>query len=949
MGEKDARPTQDRLSLLAAVFTADALDAALTQGARLLAQATSSEHAALFLADGNEPLREFWFSESSEERERIRAAFKGAALEAARTGSIVTPPPVAIGDRSIQPRALPLSLGGRTLGAVCFLSIPGKSGGEAAREREIGAIAGMLAYRAGVHEEIARFRAQRARDERWFKTLDSHLRVLDRERQKFAAFVNQTDTFVYVMDETGAIRWNNRAMSDLFPPGESDPSWLGKRCRDVCSRLGRTCPACPAAQAMERRQVVHHELRTERGGTAGLLYFTALPIIGPNGRTDEVLVMVQDLTGLDGLRRSESRYRLLFERNVDGIVMVDPESHRIVLANTASCAMLGFTLEELLERKLPDLHAPEEWKRLRERYSESLANESRVTGECTVRARSGEERHVHIWATRLTVEGQDVLMVNFRDISEQRRAERALRDAETRRGAILDTAIDCIITIDHEGRVTEFNPAAERTFGYTRSEAVGRELAELIIPATMRAAHRKGLARYLKSGTGPVIGRRIETTAMRADATEFPVELAIARVPGSEPPTFTGYIRDLTERKETEVALRRSEEQLRQAQKMEAVGVLAGGVAHDFNNLLTVIMMQSELLLRSLPVESPARAKAEEIHTASARGAILTRQLLTFSRNEVLAPEVLDMNVVVSDMEEMLRRLIGEDVEVTCALAPRPAPIRADRGQAEQVVMNLAVNARDAMPGGGRLRVEVGHVRLDEASSRELNAAGPGPYCTLTVEDTGCGMDQETQQRIFEPFFTTKERGKGTGLGLSTVYGIANQAGGSISVRSAPGKGATFTVYFPVVESVPEEEEAARLPGMSRGSETILLVEDEPGVRMIGRELLQINGYRVLEAEDGVQALEVAARFPGPIHLLVTDVVMPRMGGRDLAQRMLVQRPGTRILFVSGFTDDMVVRHGVLDEGMAFLQKPFSLESLSQKVREVLDGSAPAKATDARH
>jgi two-component system, cell cycle sensor histidine kinase and response regulator CckA len=314
----------------------------------------------------------------------------------------------------------------------------------------------------------------------------------------------------------------------------------------------------------------------------------------------------------------------------------------------------------------------------------------------------------------------------------------------------------------------------------------------------------------------------------------------------------------------------------------------------------------------------------------------------------VLAPRFWDLNVVVGEMEQMLRRLIGEDVELTWVPGPVPAYVRADRGRLEQILMNLAVNARDAMPDGGRLSIELSGVTLDGDLPRELSATGPGRYCVLSVSDSGHGMDADTRERIFEPFFTTKEPGKGTGLGLSTVYGIVKQGGGMISVVSQQGVGSTFTVHLPSCD-----EEAAPVPApvrgaTSTGSETVLLVEDEPGVRAIGRELLALNGYVVLEAADGVEALEVAGRHAGPIHLLLSDVVMPRMGGRELAGRIAAVRPGIRLLFISGFTDDTVVRHGVLDAGVPFLQKPFTLESLSLKVREVLDAPAPGP-TQATH
>jgi CheY-like chemotaxis protein len=356
-------------------------------------------------------------------------------------------------------------------------------------------------------------------------------------------------------------------------------------------------------------------------------------------------------------------------------------------------------------------------------------------------------------------------------------------------------------------------------------------------------------------------------------------------------------------------------------------------------------MGHGELLLRRLDPSHAHHRHVEAIQKAATRGALLTRQLLAFSRKEVLTPRVLDIHLVVAEMEEMLRRLIGEHIELVILLGERPLPVRADRGQLEQVIMNLAVNARDAMADGGVLTVEVGTV--DRAAGDADGAPRPGPWVTVQVRDTGCGMDAATAARIFEPFFTTKEQGKGTGLGLSTVYGIVEQSGGSIRVASAPGEGSTFTVFLPRLEDragLPGAEAAA--PASERGSESVLLVEDETAVRAVAREALEGHGYRVIEARNGVEALTVAAAHQGPLHLLVTDMVMPQMGGRDLAQRLLAERPALRVLFMSGYTDDAQVGQGVPGAPSAFLQKPFAMGAFARKVREILDAPPLAREGD---
>jgi PAS domain S-box-containing protein len=385
------------------------------------------------------------------------------------------------------------------------------------------------------------------------------------------------------------------------------------------------------------------------------------------------------------------------------------------------------------------------------------------------------------------------------------------------------------------------------------------------------------------------------------------------------------------------------EDQFRQAQKMEAVGRLAGGVAHDFNNLLTVITSYSTLLLDDLEATDPRREDLNEILKAATGAAGLTRQLLAFSRQQVLEPKVLDLNAVVAGAGKMLQRLIGEDVALVTVLAPDLASVKADPGQVEQVIMNLAVNSRDAMPQGGKLTIETMNVELGDAYTLDHPPVSPGAYVLLSVSDTGTGMDEPAKAHLFEPFFTTKEQGRGTGLGLATVYGIVKQSGGFVWVYSEPGHGTTFKIYLPRVHETPLAPLREGSPEAFRGTETILLAEDSAGVRAVAREVLQRNGYAVIQASDGRAALELAATHSGTIHLLVTDVIMPEMSGRQLADRLRDERPGLQVLFVSGYTDDAIIRHGILEPGIAFLQKPFTPEALARKVRAVLDERVPSR------
>jgi nitrogen-specific signal transduction histidine kinase/CheY-like chemotaxis protein len=397
---------------------------------------------------------------------------------------------------------------------------------------------------------------------------------------------------------------------------------------------------------------------------------------------------------------------------------------------------------------------------------------------------------------------------------------------------------------------------------------------------------------------------------------------------------MVGVAQDITER-------RTLEQQLRQSQRMEAIGRLAGGVAHDFNNLLTVIIGNTELLLKQVARGEPMWEDLKEISTASQRAATLTAQLLAFSRKQVLTPRILHLNTLVTDSSTMLRRLIGEDVELVTRLGVDLNLVRVDPGQMVQVIMNLAINARDAMPTGGKLTIETANAELDEAYARRHVAMVPGRYVMLAVSDTGVGMDATTQSRIFEPFFTTKELGKGTGLGLSTVYGIVKQSGGNIWVYSEPGQGTVFKIYLPRAdETTDSKESSGRVSGQDLGgTETVLLVEDEDVVRNLVRSILERHGYAVLGAADGTEAMRLLARHLGRVDLLLTDVVIPQMSGPELAEQVVASHPEVGLLYMSGYTDNAIVHHGVLDAGLAFIQKPFTPEALLRKVREVLDSS----------
>ncbi|HVH68614.1 MAG TPA: PAS domain S-box protein [Gemmatimonadales bacterium] len=510
---------------------------------------------------------------------------------------------------------------------------------------------------------------------------------------------------------------------------------------------------------------------------------------------------------------------------------------------------------------------------------------------------------------------------------ERKRTEEQLHDSERKYRLLFETNPEPMWVYDFETlQILAVNGAAITRYGYSEREFLNLTLRDLRAPED-------------QSRLDEELGHRSDEGAVRLgvrhctkDGKRFEVDIVARPLEFADRRARLVLARDVT-------AQRHLEEQLRQSQKMEAVGQLAGGIAHDFNNLLTAILGSTQLLLHGTPPDDARREDIEEIRHAGLRAAELTRQLLAFSRRQVLAPKVLELNAAVANMEKMLRRLLGEDVELVTSLDPAAGAVSADPGQLEQVLLNLAVNARDAMPGGGRLGVATSRFTLDQEQIERRHRMPAGDYACLAVTDTGVGMDEATQAHLFEPFFTTKEVGKGTGLGLATVYGIVKQSGGYIWVYSEPGRGTTVKVYLPRVSGVAESPAAPVLAEARGGDETVLLVEDAAPVRTLARRSLEGRGYRVLDASDGPAALALSARHAGRIDLLVTDVVMPGMSGRELAERLAPQRPSMKVLYTSGYTDDTMVRQGVLTAGVAFLQKPFIPDTLARKVREVLDGS----------
>jgi PAS domain S-box-containing protein len=687
------------------------------------------------------------------------------------------------------------------------------------------------------------------------------------------------------------------------------------------------------------------EPQTTPTGDKIWLKTSKVPLQMPNGEVFGVLGVYEDITerkrAEEALRESEEKYRLLVSQ-IPAMVFrgygdwsIDPLDEKVEV-------LTGYSKEDFEARRVKwcDLIPAEDLDYAAGVFIEALKTDRSYVREHRLRKKNGEI----IWVQcrgQIFCDDQGkvnhISGVSF-DVTQRRQAEEAVRESERFLADIFASIQDGFNIMDLDFNILRTNPTMERWFAHALPLAGkkcyeafygGREPCEI---CPYRQTMETGKTAYKVWDRGGKDGAE----AGWLEIFTFPItDMATGQVKGA-----VEYIRDITARQQAEEALRQSEEQLRQAVKIEAVGRLAGGVAHDFNNILTAITGYCELLLKKPDLQDPVRQDVTHILAAAEQAATLTRQLLAFSRKQVLQPRPLNLNRVVANLDKMLGRIIGEDIELVTVLGPDLWTVMADPGQIEQVIMNLVVNARDAMPQGGRLTIETANADLDEAYSQRRVEVECGPYVMLAVSDTGVGFDRESRDRIFEPFYTTKELGKGTGLGLSTVYGIIKQSGGYIWVYSEPGEGTTFKIYLPRLEAPGELAEVNQIPDSCEwGSETILLVEDEELVRRVTGRILARHGYTVLEAVSGSDALVVSREHAGSIHLMLTDVVMPGMSGQELAGKVKSQRPTMKVLFMSGYTENAIIHHGVLDPDIAFIQKPFKYDTLARKVREMLDGS----------
>jgi PAS domain S-box-containing protein len=650
------------------------------------------------------------------------------------------------------------------------------------------------------------------------------------------------------------------------------------------------------------------------------------------GDTEQRCAIIRDISERKRaervLQESEEKYRGLVTELNDGIFITDDRGV-LTFANPALARLNGLEYpEQLVGSSVLKFVAPARVNEvagyLREDLASGQPHEARII---EIVRPDGTNAVVEVKSSAIMADGNKVIGMRgvVRDITAYKRAEEALLKEKTFSEVMLDNLPGIFYLFDHTGRFLRWNRSFETVSGYS-AEEIAAMLALDFFTGEDRTLIEEKIREVFETGAAAA-----EAVLASKDGRRMPHYFVGARIAVDGVPCCIGMGVDITAQKHLEA-------QLRQSQKLEGIGQLAGGIAHDFNNLLTVILGRSFLLRAHLGPDHPQYRDVELIEQTGARAAEMTRQLLAFSRKQMLQPELLDFNTVIEGITPILRRLVRENIELVVRPAPGLGCVRADRTQVEQVLLNLAANASDAMPRGGQLTIETADVELDETFARQHSPVTPGAYVVLTVGDTGIGMDSATQARIFEPFFTTKEPGKGTGLGLATVYGIVRQSEGHIRVVSEPRHGTTFKIYLPRVAAATPVAAQPTSTEVPRGTETILLAEDADDLRDLIREALETHGYTVLAARHGGEALQLAGRHPAPIHLLVTDAVMPQMGGSELAERLRSERPGVKILYLSGHIDDPIVRHDVLESGTPFLQKPFMPEVLMRKVREVLDG-----------
>jgi PAS domain S-box-containing protein len=757
--------------------------------------------------------------------------------------------------------------------------------------------------------------------------------ALRRSEQQYRSVVDNIKQVIFQTDARGAWKFLNAAWTEIT--GFTVEETLGKSFLKFVHPEDRMRHAEVFQPLIESQgEYFGHEARylTKAGGFRWIEVFAQLTTEA-DGR---VLGIFGTLTDITERKRSDEELATTRAR-LEHLLVSSPavlysvpvvSGHVITSISENIPRQLGYDVHEVVDD--PEFWAsrlhPADAARARAAWAATLT-EGRRSEQYRLRHQDGRYRWIHDeWRLVLDEDGHPVEIVgSWVDVTEHRQAE----EARVRLSAVVEQSAESIVVTGLDGAIDYVNPAFEQITGYARAELIGQN-PRVLKSGKHDDAFYRSLWASLTAGeawSGLITNTRKDGSVFEAAAVIFPVRGADGDVV-----SYVAGMHDTTHQ-------RRMEAELRQAQKMEVAGRLAGGVAHDFNNLITVITGRAQLLLRADAVTPAQRRDLELIRETGDRAAALTRQLLAFSRKQTIAPRVLSLNKTLEGMKRMLGRLIGEDIELVIAPGEGIGNVTADPGQFEQVVLNLVVNARDAMPDGGRITITTADVRLDAGDARLRVGLPPGDYVMLAVSDTGCGMDAETQAHVFEPFFTTKAVDKGTGLGLSTVYGIVKQSEGDVVIESVPGEGATFRVYLPRVTAEADADPGNPRVNLPRGTETVLVAEDEEAVREVARELLTLCGYTVLEARNGREALAIGRDHEGLIHLLLTDVVMPLMSGTELAQQLTALRPATRVLFMSGYTDDNAALRRVSASENPLLEKPFSTEALARRVRAALDSA----------
>jgi PAS domain S-box-containing protein len=748
-----------------------------------------------------------------------------------------------------------------------------------------------------------------------------------------SSLLDHTPAPIYVVGRDGKYRLVNR-------------SWEQKVSRSREEAVGKTrADLWPAETARAMGEIDKYIIRTgeplvteeslDTSEGHRLYQSVKFPVFDAGGQVDAVGGISLDITGIKStevaLRDSERRYQTLTEVSPVGIFYADPQG-RCIYVNERWCEIAGLSGEEAAGKGwVRALHADDR-ERVLDEWRRASEESRHFKSEYRVERPDGEIAWVFAQGVAETTPGGSVAgyVGTITDITELRRAQEGL----SRLASIVESSDDAILSCTTDGRITSWNSGAEKTYGYRAVEAMGRSISFLIPPD-----RPDDTLLILENVTRPESVHNYEVLHVKRDGKSIIVSLTVSPIRDSAGLVIGASLiaRDVT-------GSHQLQEELRQAQKMDAIGRLAGGIAHDFNNLLTAINGYSDLTLMNLTKGDPTYENIAEIRKSGERAASLTRQLLAFGRKQLLQPRVLDLNVIISEMNKMLRRLIGEHIDLVTNSAPGLGTVRADPGQIEQIIVNLAVNARDAMQEGGTLTIETGNVPEQEGTLIHGPDGSVRSWVFIKVTDTGCGMDLVTLSRIFEPFFSTKGQGKGSGLGLSTVYGIVKQSGGHILAESTVGSGSCFKIYLPKIEA----SEDALIPRSMNspepeGWETILLIEDEDTVRHLASHVLRMHGYRVLEARHAAEALKIAKGHDDAIHLMLTDVVMPKMNGRQLAESLAPFRPGMKVIYMSGYNDDIILNAG-LGPRIAFLQKPFPPNLLVEKVRRVLDDNSNGAA-----